>query len=928
MGRLLDWLVPLTPRLPVRLLPNVLDLFSVWQNAPATIENARSAKILDVCSSWLKELEDTKQSPTVPRRPARWDALGREVRLQLLASLRSIILTSCRAYPAPARAIFQRAIDDERVRQEVYNEVIRFTPLMAGVAPDQVIALAKAEMMTELPQERIDREQRDRHVHKEQMKRIQAIPEKDRTEEQRRALNPLFFEVGHRGVDLEDVGIQDTLGYHPTNPLQEPFAGLFANDAESALRLVRDLANHATRGWRQVYHINQSRMGTPIPVVLEFPWGKQTFWGDWTVYSWFKGQQAPKPLESAFLSLSHWAFKQIDAGQSTDEVIRLVVEGNECYAVVGLALVLALETLHVSETTLPLVSCQRLWEHDTKRLVQEPSLAGLWGLATMSLSRAQMDAKKFLDTRTSCKRGVRELAMRFRISSNHSLCTRFQDVLTRFPEELPYEVEEKRTIPEFTQVLQDKAITNAGFGDISNYYQELSEGGQRLVGYQSPALKSPDGMKELVETSTYLHKSTITQSAMDALETGTRSDKFRIDEAISLARSCDHESMFKRRNEVPSHTDQSMIAALAAYVIRFAGDSIAVRSWALGVLDRIENMSEIPGVFSADYNPWRPTRFAIHILQDLRKETPNDLQSVRRLMRFTLSPLKEISNLAFFALLGDPDPRVSWTAMQLALGLATLYRPRINKDGSRDNRVNETAWKKGLRRALRTLTTGGVPRPIQLPEAWIKVEEQDRPLGRLRDDSGLIEPDPCFDAPRVADIFRHLPIESWCKSEVLRPTIETTLEDFVIWTSKRLMLSSPDKWHKRDRRVVDLIPWMSCLGSLLARAAPYFEMEMMRDVMLAPFLCDDEDALSVVGAFAGSMVARHIFDAERIPSSAFGLLEICVDHVVGNPTFARTKGGAADVHGVELRRLIEALCSYRLRKQNELLGLSIAIGRR
>ena len=44
--RLLDWLIPLTSRLPVRLLPNVLDLFSVWQNALATIENERSAKIL------------------------------------------------------------------------------------------------------------------------------------------------------------------------------------------------------------------------------------------------------------------------------------------------------------------------------------------------------------------------------------------------------------------------------------------------------------------------------------------------------------------------------------------------------------------------------------------------------------------------------------------------------------------------------------------------------------------------------------------------------------------------------------------------------------------------------------------------------------------------------------------------------------------
>ena len=456
-ARLLDWIVPLTPRLPARILPNVLDLFNVWQNALSNTKNSYSAQILDVCSNLLKDLENTEHGATYAQRPTKWDVLVGETRSRFATSLRQLILISARSYPNFAKCLFQRASENESVRRDTYSDLIQFTPALAEVAPDEVIALAKAEMVTELPQERVDREQRERHVHAERMKRIRAIPETKRTEEQQRDLNPLFFAVGYRGVDLNDIGIQDTLSYHPTNPLQEPFAGLFSNDAAIALALVRDLANHATKGWRQVYRINQVRMGTPIPIVLEFPWGTQTFWGDWTVYSWFKGQQAPKPLESAFLSLSHWAFKQIDEGKSTDDIIRLVVEGNQCYAVVGLALVLALETLHVSETTLPLVGCQLLWEHDTKRLVQEPSLAGLWGFATVSVTRPQLDAKKFLDTRASCKRGVRELAMQFRISANHSLRTRFQETVAHFPEDLPYEVEEQRTIPEVTQMLQEKS---------------------------------------------------------------------------------------------------------------------------------------------------------------------------------------------------------------------------------------------------------------------------------------------------------------------------------------------------------------------------------------------------------------------------------------------------------------------------------------
>ena len=66
--------------------------------------------------------------------------------------------------------------------------------------------------------------------------------------------------------------------YHPPSDLHEPFASLFAKKPEAALALVRDLANHATNGWHQVQLLNRRRMGTPIPMLLTFPWGEQRFW--------------------------------------------------------------------------------------------------------------------------------------------------------------------------------------------------------------------------------------------------------------------------------------------------------------------------------------------------------------------------------------------------------------------------------------------------------------------------------------------------------------------------------------------------------------------------------------------------------------------------------------------------------------------------
>ena len=418
-GRLLDWLLPLAPSLPSRLLPNVVEVFDVWQNTFASVKNARSAKVLDVCSNLVDRARRSQSNRKNDRSAREMERTWQEGSIKPcdFAStyhfkIRFSISREC------GTSLFKRAIASERIRSEAYSDLMNFTSIMATVAPELVVALAKAELMEELPQERIDRLKREERAYIESMNAIRAIPEQERTADQQRALEHIQLPIGYGQIGLDDVGINDHHGYYyPVSALCEPFMSLFARNSDTALQLVRDLANRATKGWRQVHEINRDRMGTPVPVVLEFPWGKQKFWGDWHVYSWFLGELTSNPLACAFLALSHWAFKQIEDGRPTDEIIREIVEGNECYAILGLSLVLALETYHVSETTLPIVTCQRLWRHDIARFAQEPTRdIDLFGIGSMTqLTGEQAKAKEYLDTRSSRTRNVRELAIRFAI---------------------------------------------------------------------------------------------------------------------------------------------------------------------------------------------------------------------------------------------------------------------------------------------------------------------------------------------------------------------------------------------------------------------------------------------------------------------------------------------------------------------------------
>jgi hypothetical protein len=82
-GRLLDWLLPLAPSLPPRLFPHVLEVFSVWQNTFAEFRNDRSAKIVEVASSWLVDLESVEYPEKLTFEDGRWEGLGGEARKSL-----------------------------------------------------------------------------------------------------------------------------------------------------------------------------------------------------------------------------------------------------------------------------------------------------------------------------------------------------------------------------------------------------------------------------------------------------------------------------------------------------------------------------------------------------------------------------------------------------------------------------------------------------------------------------------------------------------------------------------------------------------------------------------------------------------------------------------------------------------------------------
>ena len=902
-GRLLDWLLPRLSTLPTRLIPQFLELFAVWQNALAELPNTRSKFALEQCSAWLIELEGVYYNDRSGIAGERWGGLGSEARKNLASSLRSAIIRSAKSYPSFAEAIYTRATTNEDMRRDAYSDLAAFTPTMAAVNADLVAAVAEAELIEELPQEKHERQERERRESHARRERLRKTPEAERTPEQSRALTSGFFPIIPERYEVDEIGIDRHHSYyHPPSALHEPFASLFAQKPSVALRLVKNLANRATTGWRQVHDLER-RHGTPLPVTVKFPWCDQMFWGDWRIYSWSQGQLAPQPLECAFSALAYWAFQQLEGGRPAGEIIRDIVEGCECYAMLGLALQIALESFEVSDVTLPIVCCQRLWPHDMARLAQEPMKGiDLFGLGLlMRLSGAKQKAKEFLDQRRSRSREIRQLAMLFAHSDNERLRAQLKESLKSFPDDLPFMLEEEKTHPEHVADLKESAERWSGLGDVENYKQTPTTDDAVIVTYESPAPLSEATEQRLAENIKYLHAQSMLAWAMKSLSENAQQQGMTLERAVAFAKLLDSQLLFDKRLDVGGHASQSAVSAIAACVIRFDYEVEADREWAWDVMSRVQTMSEPEG-FRGSQIPWHPgIHLVVALVHDRRSAAPKK-DSARRLLDLAGHRLDSVSHVAFSGAFTDQDENFRWIAGRLAADLS-IYRRPIYNEGEYDNSLNDGVRAESFRRALNDLEAPCRSPLLYMPPAWAKISRRRR-SGESEESWG--NPELLFDSQFAAKIFAKFPIEAWCQSVTFRPMLEVALKQMVDWTAERVMPPWREEKSRQDRQT-DLYEWKAELGDLLSRAAPYLDTAWFRENLLKAFLVDDEEMLSVLAAFAGRTVTRQILDAPTVPGSSIALLGNCVERVLSDRTFRPNNYRAGEVYGHDIPNLIRAL---------------------
>lgn len=833
--RFIDFILRRISDIPQRLYPEIIAIFEVWQNALADLRNPTSRTLLQQCATWLASIDSMSTADGPDENSAYWNKvpdLG-----ACRKSLGRLLLRSSRAEPTFAAGYLQRVADSERIRDDAFHDIVGFSPILAQTLPQSLVELSLTFLREELPDDQVVREEQALQRAAEWRKAVLAKPEADRTRREQMALSSGYSlrTVGDFSYhDWDKLSINDDhRSFWPPSPLREPFHSLFQSSPDEALRLLRELCNHAITAWRQLHRHSRDRRGTPIPLELTFPWGTQRFWGTDREYHWFRSTWAPKAIGCGFMALEEWCFAELASGRPVDELIQQIIEGNECIAILGTAAMLVLHSERVSEATLPLITSQRLLAADYKRMGQDLSpTASLIGF-THRTDKPHIEAVQAADARLIRKTQLSWIVPKF-VFAEEPISGRAREAILNFKNDLPYQYEEHRDIPDEQEHLTAQALEYAELADLKTYqaYRTKEDSDQIAIVHVSPSATTPEKVARVEEASRQLRQTGLWTWASKSFEEKRLSDTYTVKAAVALAKEADSSDLFKHSNDEYEEDLLSMrrgaVAATAAIVLNFReGSTEEDLEWARDVLGRAIRLPEKSDLMWSPSSiiPWHQAIYVARGLAADLHEGTAARGATRDLLGLIAHPLEVVSIAAFEEVckLWSKDSKLTWAGLILAFSLCHVPpRPRnqVRQHGEALHSASEAQAAVDAALAFYENASEWASLPLP-PPAWVKVEpgKGQRGLQSYEEydaddatDATEVwdEPDVFWHSKQAAEILQRIPFDLILTSSA-RSALLAFLAGALDWTNQK----NAPPWVKpgrRDRSATRIFEWTDALA--------------------------------------------------------------------------------------------------------------------
>lgn len=927
--RFIQFLLARATSIPVKLYPDIVSIFDVWQNAFAGWRNAVSDAVLEQSWVWLRGVEEHFSAKRPSAEPSRWGALDRGVE-DFRRALRSLVLRSSEARPDLTRSYLDLVIASEKLRNEEYSKIIQFSSILARTQPDQLVDLSLRHLKEELPQDRHDRELEEMRREAALRKLALAKPRDEWTRIDQLAAENTFGHLGSQPFsyhDWESLSVdRDFENSWPPSPLREPFHSLFNEAPSEGLRLLAELSNHAMTAWRQLHRLDYERRGTPIPLDIQFEWGTQRFWGGDREYLWHRGMWAPKALASGYLALEEWALCELANGRPVDELIQQIVTGNECIAVLGPAVTIVLQSEAMTWGVFSLVNSQRLlgadyhrWAHDFTDKVS--SLIGF--MKNEDIPHAE--AVRAANDRPFRTRELKSVISRLFLFGGKDMSERVKEAVDRFVDDLPFSIEEHRNDQAAREHLMRQAQEYAELVDLENYRQvQAPEVDQVVIFHESPTLTSPERIAQAKEALVRLQAGNLWAWASKYFESGEITEGFTIQSAVEFAESVDNTSLY----EASSESDELIgmrrgaVAAAAAVALNhreeLSEDDLV---WARQVLRRALRCPEHKDTYwsRSSIIPWHPLIFVARGLAADVRAGDGGSQAPHDLIALVAHPLEIVSLAAIEESLSlwDMDPRLGWSALRLGLTLCEfeIRHPPFPDESARRVEVVRRAVEMESQQYDNKAGWPDLPIP---PPAWVRADGN-LSHSRHRDDIDFAIDGDSVNAEelwapslvRWHSTFASKVIHLVPNEAILDHEAGEKLNSFLVkqlsWANTK-QTSPRIKSGHRDQNSAGMYEWIRALGRLLGMVAGYRSLEEVKQQFLNPiFELDDERCWALLDPFVEIYICHHLYDAETVPTGASQLLGICLERMLQDSKFDPQSYRAGELTGMHLPKLAQAL---------------------
>lgn len=867
-ARFCHWLLDHAPDIPSSVIPDVVSAFEVWQNMFSHYRNWVSERIVQTCLAWLYHIQHQRHRREFSTDRGVWGEIEdrRDGLDELESALRTLVLKSSLTQGSLVTQYLRDLRCLERMPRQAVQSVFTHAPFLSRACPSELVDFTLSVVCQPLP----------------------VVVKKD--------LRGQDYLVSHSfgHFEWDHLSIDDHFSFFPAAPTREPFYSLLQQAPDQGRRLIRELANHAIRSWRQLHRLSHEKDGTPIPLVMQFPWGRQVFWGDSRLYLGARGSFGPSTVNSGWMALEAWAFRELEKGSPVDDVLYAVLEGQQSVGALAVAAAISLQAQHTSAVTLPIATNQRLWHWDIRRQVQDMTqTANLIGFIK-SQDRPHGLAVKEGNERPVRRADIRSLGT-LMVLRGGELGAQSAAAIECFSGDLPFDYAEQRRNAGMRSDLARTAEIWAELGKRENYRAELSPDESKVViSHENPKATGEDIQAMQARHSEMGRYLTLLNWAYFYFDDGKLKESLTLEEAATAAKELDTEDLFATGHEHTelAHQRQAAVAGVAAILLLEKAE--AHLQWTVEVCVRAAQTLEVPQPFftrSAKLMH-HPVLYATKGLGALFAvvEDSEDVKSLQSLLtELCADPYEEIAVAAFGALLGawPRYPDIAWAAMRLATALALFevkYVPGEDAEERHYARIQRIVTEE-----LQRLQDGAVvadPLPTW-PEPWVPISDGEpiqahRRRGRTTNVEWRVNPTR-VDTSVLNKLLQVIPLEAALADQAHAPLFLDWCEGLAKWT---IELFAP-AWARSRRDLDDNYAtsnyeWRHHLYQFLARVSLKLSVEEGVRRFLQPVMTANDEAFSdLTVSFTGHLIGQ-VMDRPEIPKGALPLLSVVAQRVLAH----------------------------------------------